>query len=67
MKSAVKMDVDSVDQVENCSLVNVDQSKSAIWSTSTEKSAVVDIDGILHDSPFHRALDICYRVLLETK
>ena len=33
MISTLKMDVDIVDQVENCSLVDVDQYKSAVWLT----------------------------------
>ena len=51
MKSAVKMDVD---QVENCSLVDINQWKSAVWSMSTEKSAVVNVDGIFHDPLYNK-------------
>ena len=49
------MDVDSInkcqrmlmfDQVENCSLVDVEKKKSAAWQTSTKKTAVVDADKI---------------------
>ena len=44
----------TVDQVENCSLVDVDEQKNAAWSTSTEKTAVVDINNIFHDLLYNK-------------
>ena len=46
MKTAVKMDIDSIDSVdrgplEKLSLVDVNQWKSSVWSMKTEKSVVV--------------------------
>ena len=61
MKRAVKWMLTSVDQLEKCRMVAVDQKKRAGWLTSTEKRAVwltVDVEGCLFLSQQQAALFI---------
>ena len=55
MKMAVKWTLTdvTVDQIEKSGMVDVDQRKVQ-WSTSTEKSGVVDVGCIFHDLLFNK-------------